>query len=146
MLASLPQPTLLMTDEEQCIYDYFLQMTEDYSPEQSIKQFTQFFFYGLAQDRPEVQHTLARLVLGWQDESMIAYLLNRCFHILINRWLMQPRTQPAIVTLIERFAAVPAFTHTDSLTIRRLRYRAQCFINSERNYSGLKNKGFFQES
>jgi hypothetical protein len=59
------------------------------------------------------------------------FVLNRCCHILINRWQMQPQLQGAIPQLVALFENPPDPRKVQSRGARRLRQLVQLFTETE---------------
>lgn len=109
------------TREEQIIYDHLLQSVQQKSPEVVIEGFRNLFIKGKDYEDHTVRSALARIVNSRKGEQQFNYILNRCCHILINRWQMQTNLQQAIPTLVALFAHLAPPTSTYSTTSARLR-------------------------
>jgi hypothetical protein len=64
-------------------------------------------------------------------EQEFKFVLNRCCHILINRWQLQPQLQRAIPELVALFENPPDPTRVQSRGARRLRHLVQLFTETE---------------
>ncbi|WP_017721959.1 hypothetical protein [Kamptonema formosum] len=89
--------------DEQLIYNYLLYWVEQESPSQLIERFRNLFIDSWGYREPEVARALEHLAASKQAEQEFKFVLNRCCHILINRWQMLPQTQGSIAELIELF-------------------------------------------
>jgi hypothetical protein len=124
--------------EEQQLYDHWLQLSQQESPSQLVARFHELFVEGRDYPDSEIQAAVERIVCSEQAEFEFPFILNRCCYILINRWLLHPRSQGAIPNLVTVFQQQPSspayprsvvrlrelvrlFTQTDQyLTLRRL--------------------------
>ncbi|NEO26578.1 MAG: hypothetical protein F6K03_06690, partial [Kamptonema sp. SIO4C4] len=79
----------------------------------------------------EVREALEEIacVKGIEDEFNL--ILNRCCHILINRWQLQPNTRWAIPELVELFEYVPPLGTLKARGARRLRQLVRDFRETE---------------
>lgn len=108
----MPQPGLSFPsrqdrEEEQLLYDHLLERVQQEEPQQLINDFQRLFIEGRTYEDYQVYAALERLVKHRDEEQQFYYCFNRCFHILINRWQMQPQYHPAIpelVNLLEKLA------------------------------------------
>lgn len=119
--------------EEQKIYDHLLQWIDVESPEQMIQRFRTLFIDGTGYDDQAVVASLDQVVLSKLASEEFRYVLNRCCHILINRWQSRSQSQLAIPKLIELFEATPATTVNihRSRSLRRLRELTRQFTETE---------------
>jgi hypothetical protein len=105
--------------EEQKLYDHFLNSVKGCSPDEAIENFRILFIKGKAGENPEVYNSLANIVNNKAIENRFQFIINRCCHILINRWQMEPSTQVRIAELIAVFdELVPIFTGVSNTTLR----------------------------
>jgi hypothetical protein len=74
---------------------------------------------------------LEKVAMNKRAEQEFRYVLNRCCHILINRWQMQPQLQWAIPELITLFENPPDPARVQSRGARRLRQLVQLFAETE---------------
>ncbi|ELR96927.1 hypothetical protein [Gloeocapsa sp. PCC 73106] len=107
--------------EEQLIYDHLLDCVKHQSPEEVIDGFRHLFIKGKDYYDHQIRVALARLVNSKTGEQNFNYILNRCCHILVNRWQMQPQLQGAIPALAELFEHLAPATGSYSTTSARLR-------------------------
>src|SRR5512136_150338 len=89
--------------EEQVVYNYLLYWVEQESPAQLIERFRNLFIDSWGYREPEVAKAVEQLAASKQAEQEFKFVLNRCCHILINRWQMLPQTHGSIAELIELF-------------------------------------------
>lgn len=122
MVTSLKEDFLQQTShEEQLIYDHLLDCVQHQSPEEVIDGFRRLFIKGKDYHDHQVRIALARLVNSKIGEQNFNYILNRCCHILVNRWQMQPHLQHGIPILAELFEHLAPPTGNYSTTSARLR-------------------------
>jgi hypothetical protein len=107
--------------EEQKLYDHFLNKVKVCSPEDVIESFRSLFVKGKAVDNPAVYTALAKIVNHREAENNFQFIINRCCHILINRWQLELATQTKIPELIEVFDELGPILVGGSNTMLRLR-------------------------
>ncbi|MBE9126056.1 AAA-like domain-containing protein [Coleofasciculus sp. LEGE 07092] len=86
--------------DEQMIYEHLVYCVQRESPQELIERFDQLFIKGSGYSDPEIFASLQRVILSNPSEEEFKYIINRCCHILINRWQMQPQHQGAIADLV----------------------------------------------
>lgn len=126
--------------EEQKIYQHLLNLVQVESPAQMIKRFQALFIEGVNYPETEILTTLDQITASHHTEQEFKFFLNRCCHILINRWHMQPQMHTAIPELIALFEHLPTRYRTISFRekgIRRLQQLVKQFTESE-HYSVLR--------
>ncbi len=89
--------------DDQILYDHFLQWVELESPDELITRFRQLFIQGRGYPDQEVAAALDKIVSKKSGEKEFKFVLNRCCHILINRWQMHHSSQSAIQDLVAVF-------------------------------------------
>ncbi len=120
--------------EEQQIYQHLLHLVRVESPSQMIERCRALFIEGLGYPEPEVPLILDKIINSKKTGEEFNFFLNRCCHILINRWHMQPQLHHAISELINLFESSPVKSRSASLRyreIRRLRELVKTFTESE---------------
>jgi hypothetical protein len=120
--------------EEQQLYDHLLQVVQSELPSQLIGRFHALFIDGIGYPNPEISAALDAIASSKSADQDFQYVLNRCCHILINRWLARPQLQAAIPELIGIFEAAPTRPVTEysrSRSVRRLRELVKKFVDSE---------------
>jgi hypothetical protein len=120
--------------EEQKIYQHLLHLVQVESPTQMIKRFQALFIEGVNYPESEILTTLDQITASPHTEQEFKFFLNRCCHILINRWHMQPQMHSAIPELIALFEQLPTRYRTISFrekAIRRLQQLVKQFTESE---------------
>lgn len=126
--------------EEQALYDHFLGLVDQEQPQQLVDRFRLLFIEGVGYPDLHIKSAVERLVVNKQTQQNFWFILNRCCHILINRWQLQPTTKPAIIDLVDVMGRSPSRPGTDlsrSSALRQLREQVQSFVQSE-HYQKLK--------
>lgn len=99
-----------------------------------IERFRRLFIDGSNYPDAEILSALETLTATANIEQEFKFFLNRCCHILINRWHMQPQTHGAISELIALFESTPARSrnlHFRDGATRRLHELVKQFKTSE---------------
>lgn len=123
-----------ITQEESRIYDYFLQLVEREPADALIERFRRLFIEGNGSDNVQVNQAFYKVVTARTAEANFPHIVNRCCHILINRWQLNIRSNEAIVKLIELFdgpSSSSGATGPRSRVIQRLRQLVQKFTHTE---------------
>lgn len=121
------------TDEQQ-LYDHLLHWVEHESPSELIKRFYQLFIDGTHYTDAAVAAALDNVTLCKTASEDFRFVLNRCCHILINRWQSRLPSQLAIPQLIQLFASVPEPCTPGiyrSRSVKRLRELVTLFTETE---------------
>jgi hypothetical protein len=117
--------------EEQHLYDHFLQLVQSELPSDLVHRFRLLFIDGMGYPNPEVSQAIEKIKSADQE---FRFVLNRCCHILINRWQSRPQYQPYISTLVAVFETSknrPTREYGRSRSARRLQELVKDFANSE---------------
>lgn len=117
-----------ISPEEQQIYDHLLFYIERETPAQMIDRFRALFIEGLDYPDPAVCAALEQVIASPLAAVEFRYVLNRCCHILVNRW--QARSEFAIPQLVKLFEVEPE-TMVRSRSLRRLRELVKQFRETE---------------
>lgn len=123
----------LITPDEQKLYDHLLHWIERESPAEMLARFEALFIQGRCEADLEVNAALKTVVASKLSAEDFRYVLNRCCHILINRWQARPQTQSLIPALIKLFETPPRMRHgaTQSTSLRRLHQLTQQFTQTD---------------
>lgn len=116
------------------LYDHLLQQVQSESPSQLVERFRLLFIDGLGYPNADVVTALDRIVTSKRAEQEFRYVLNRCCHILINRWQTRPQFQAAIPELIALFEGKPSRPCTEfsrAKAVRLLRDLVRMFQETE---------------
>jgi hypothetical protein len=119
------------TAEEQQLYDHLLYCVQVELPGQLIERFQRLFLDGARYVDPQIWLALEKVAMDKRAEQEFKFVLNRCCHILINRWQMQPQLQGAIPQLVSLFENPPDPKRVQSRGARRLRQLVQMFTETE---------------
>lgn len=116
--------------QEQQLYNHLLHLSQVESPGQLIERFRLLFVEGTEYPEPKIQAALEQIVSAKTAAIEFRFILNRCCYILINRWLMHPRLQltiPSLVDIFELRPSAPAY----SRSTQRLRELVQLFTQTD---------------
>ncbi len=119
---------------EQKLYDHLLQLVQSAPPSQLIRCFQALFIDGVGYQDTEIMAALDAIAATKAADQEFRFVLNRCCHILINRWQARPQLQPSIPELVALFESPPsrqAITYSRSRAVRRIRSLTQDFTRSE---------------
>lgn len=136
------------TLEEQKLYDHLLQCVANETTDDLIARFRALFIDGVGYPDRDVALGLDEILATPDADQYFRYILNRCCHILINRWQTQPQLQPAIPNLIGLFEQEPVARVTEysrSRSVRRLRQIVREFQETEQ-YTTLRRLALVIES
>lgn len=119
---------------EQKIYDHLLYWVELESPEQLIERFQSLFINGTRYSDSEIAAALDAVITSKAAQEEFRYVLNRCCHILINRWQARSQSQMAIPQLVALFESLPTGSSSSvyrSRSLRRLHELIKIFTETE---------------
>jgi hypothetical protein len=128
------------TPDEQRLYDHLLGCVSLYSPEEMVARFQSLFIEGTGYPDREVLSVLDDILNAPEVDQYFRYILNRCCHILINRWQTHSQFQSAIPELVAALEQSPSKRVSDyarSRSVRRLRLAVHEFLETEQ-YLTLK--------
>lgn len=123
-----------ITLEEEQLYNHLLYWAELESPQQLIERFNALFIDGSRYPDTTIAEALDAVVAAKTATEEFRYVLNRCCHILINRWQSRSQFQSAIPELIQLFESAPTNTSSGarrSRSVRRLRELTKQFTATE---------------
>lgn len=123
-----------ITSDEQVLYDHLLYWVNQETPAELIERFCCLFLDGCRYPDREISKALDNVIASKSATEEFRYVLNRCCHILINRWQSHHQYQLAIPELIGHFENLPQLTSPGvyrSRSIRRLRELVQNFTETE---------------
>ncbi len=116
------------------IYDHLLHWIDLESPEQMVERFRALFMDGSNDSDHDVVTALNQVTSSRLANEEFRYVLNRCCHILVNRWQARPQSQLAIPKLVELFETTDVETYGGmhrSRSLRRLRELTHQFTETE---------------
>lgn len=119
------------SSEEQLIYDHLLHWAQEESPSKLIERFRHLFLEGVGYEDPEIWFALEKIATSKRSEQEFRFILNRCCHILINRWQLHPHLQASIPDLVHLFDDTPSPSLVRSRGPKRLRELLKLFIETE---------------
>ena len=125
--------------QEQILYKHLIELVQRESPTQVIKRFRTLFIDGTSYPEPEIAVALDRITASPLAEQEFKLFLNRCCHILINRWQLNPKNKGAIADLVSLFNSPSSSSESEvcqSPSSRRLQKLVHKFIESP-EYQGL---------
>ncbi|MBD2260954.1 hypothetical protein H6G13_25605 [Pseudanabaena sp. FACHB-2040] len=128
------------TPDEQRLYDHLLGCVALHSPEEMVARFQSLFIEGIGYPDREMLLVLDDILNAPEVDQYFRYILNRCCHILINRWQSHSQFQnaiPDLVTLLEQPPSRRINDYSRSRPVRRLRSVVQEFLDTEQ-YLTLK--------
>ena len=128
-------PNLYKYDSpQQQIYKHLFDLVQLESANKTIDRFRALFIDGTNYPQKEILSALDEITASKKAEKEFHLFLNRCCHILINRWYMQPQMHHAIYQLITIFNKPPSkrrIITSRNKSIRRLHELLKGFIKSE---------------
>lgn len=126
--------TRLVSPQEQALYDHWLRCVSSEDPSAVIERFNQLFIEGCGYPDSEVVSSLDQILQDSQADVFFQHILNRCCHILVNRWQTKRESQSAIAELIQLFETEPSPAVrevTRGKSVRRLRDIVSQFNRTE---------------
>jgi hypothetical protein len=125
--------------EEQILYEHFLSLAQKESPSELISRFRQLFILGYNYPDIQVFEALDKILNSNCTEREFHYILNRCCHILINRWQLEAHRK--FVAELVSVLHTPVLSSKPfgfrSTSLQRLQYLVSLFIKTE-EYLTLK--------
>jgi ribosomal protein S30 len=123
--------------EEQKLYEHFLQCIETDSPEKIIERFSNLFIKATGYSDNSVRLALENIASLKSANLEFKFILNRCCHIVINHWQMHSHLKPFIPKLIYLFENTLPIDGVQSRSARKIRILVQDFSKTEQ-YNKLK--------
>ncbi|MBF2036520.1 MAG: hypothetical protein IGR92_13855 [Leptolyngbyaceae cyanobacterium T60_A2020_046] len=123
-----------ISPQEQTLYNHLLQFAEYESPAELIDRFQALFIEGVGYIDREIVGALDEIVASKHVEDYFRYILNRCCHILVNRWQSRPQYQaaiPALIECLEQGPRRPVSELSRSRQVRKLRNMVAAFRETE---------------
>ena len=120
--------------EQQLIYQHLLKLVQKESLDQMLARFRSLFIERANYPEPEILPILDKITASKTAPEEFKFFLNRCCHILINYWHMNPLLHRAISDLISLFNTIPTTYKINNLRYReisRLRELIKQFVGSE---------------
>jgi hypothetical protein len=117
--------------EQQAIYDHFLYCTKNEAPVRVIERFRHLFIRGTGYENYDVRLALEKIVEAADSESEFPCFINRCCHIIVNRWQMQPDLKLEIPQLVAQLELALPPGGANARNSRKLRQLVKDFQKSE---------------
>ncbi len=116
---------------EQVIYEHFQRLIKTETPEQLLERFRSLFIEGANYGDSRVWSTIETLAFENTAEQNFPLVINRCCHILINHWQLQPSGNIAINRLIAILANTDPVPGKYSKITRRMRQLLKIYLSSD---------------
>ena len=116
---------------EQLVYEHFQRLIKTETPEQLLERFWSLFIEGASYSDSRVWATIEKLAFETTAEQNFPLILNRCCHILINHWQLQPSGNIAIDQLIGMLANPDPISGKYSRIVRRLRQLLKLYLKGD---------------
>jgi hypothetical protein len=110
-----------ISPQEQALYDHWLQCLNQEAPEKLIERFQALFIDGVGYPDRQIVESLDQILTSNDVDQYFRYILNRCCHILVNRWQGRPQLQAAIPALVDCFEQGPTRQNTERSRSRQTR-------------------------
>jgi hypothetical protein len=133
-IAQLDRYSRPILPEEQQLYDHLLYWVDLESPQELIARFRTLFIDGTGYSDPAIAQSLKQVVSSPTAAEDFRYVLNRCCHILINRWQGRTQSQMAIPYLMQLFETPPTVSRIGAMhlpTVKRLQPLLRQFLETE---------------
>lgn len=140
--------TSTKANDYQLIYDHLLECVQRESPQQVIERFRALFLMGYTYPNRQIQEAMDRIVTGARGADNFRPFMNRCCHILINRWQSRPLLQSAVpdfLAMLQTPLAMPAGGLSRAPIVRKLRLLLKDYLESEAFQKLQRLVQFFQE-
>ncbi|MGB3495539.1 MAG: hypothetical protein WBA57_22605 [Elainellaceae cyanobacterium] len=123
-----------ISQEEQMIYSHLLRQVNIETTEQMLERFRNLFIDGTRYPDEEIALALSAVLSSKYAKQEFRYVLNRCCHILINRWQSHPQKRlevPKLIHLFESVSEVSTLGHYQYRSNRRLRDLVKSFRTTD---------------
>ena len=117
--------------EEQKLYDRLIACAQTEYPAAAMNTFRNLFIEGGRSPDAEIREALENIIKTKDIEKDFPHILNRCCHILINRWQMHPEWQKSIPELVDLLAEINQPRAVSNRSARKLRVLTQNFLKTE---------------
>ncbi|MEL4897330.1 hypothetical protein [Crocosphaera sp. Alani8] len=119
------------SQEDQVVYDYFLQHIRTDTPGQLVEDFRRLFIEGRGFRDPQIYIAVEKIVKQKNNEHQFNYFFNRCCHILINHWQMDVQSHAAIPELVGLLENLSPPRSGYQSTANRVRYLVKNFTQCD---------------
>jgi hypothetical protein len=109
--------------EQEYLYDHFLYYTQVEEPERVIRRFRYLFIKATGYEDNQARLALEKIVMAENANSEFPLFLNRCCHIIINRWQLNPDLKleiPLLIAELEQALPPGSATARSSQKLRQL--------------------------
>ncbi|MGF1535301.1 MAG: hypothetical protein ACFB4J_02285 [Elainellaceae cyanobacterium] len=137
-MAVISQGHRFITADEQLIYSHLLYWIEKETTEQMLFRFKSLFIEGYSYPDATVAKALDNITASSNAPQDFRFIVNRCCHILINRWQARSQSKTAIIELIDLFQRVPDAPIAGIWShhyVRRLRELMRQFLKTEQYFT-----------
>lgn len=117
--------------EQQYIYDHFLDCTKAEEPEEVIRRFRYLFIKATGYEDNTARLALETIVMANNAETEFPLFLNRCCHIIINRWQLDPQFKLEIPQLVAELEGALPPGGASSRTAKKMRLLVKNFQQTE---------------
>ena len=110
-------------EEQQYIYDHFLYSTKEEDPDEVIRRFRYLFIKATGYEENTARLALEKIVNAENANPEFPLFLNRCCHIIINRWQLNPDLKleiPQLVAELEQALPPGSACSRNSKKLRQL--------------------------
>ncbi|NEQ52860.1 MAG: hypothetical protein F6K11_22430 [Leptolyngbya sp. SIO3F4] len=124
----------LVSPQEQVLYDHWIGCVNSEQPDILVQRFNTLFIDGTGYGDPEVVSSIDTILQDRHADVYFHHILNRCCHILINRWQQNRESQLAIAELVDLFEYFPSQAVREvsrARSVRRLRDIVSQFKRTE---------------
>jgi hypothetical protein len=126
---------------EQVVYEHFQRLIKAETPAQLLERFRSLFIEGDSYGDSRVWATIETLATESTAEQNFPLVINRCCHILISHWQLQPSGNTSIDRLIAILANPDPIPGKYSKISRRLRQLLKVYLTSD-DYQILNRLSF----
>lgn len=132
MVTNRYKTTFSSTKQEQKkIYDHLFSCVKTESPLEILERFNHLFIKGTGYQENQIRIALENIVEAHHAELEFPLFFNRCCHIIVNRWQMQPNYKPEIIELVYLLERSLPPGGAVSRSSRKLRQLIQDFHKTE---------------
>ena len=117
--------------EQQYIYDHFLDCTKAEEPEEVVRRFRYLFIKATGYEDNRARLALEAIVMANNAETEFPLFLNRCCHIIINRWQLDPQFKLEIPQLVAELEKALPPGGASSRAAKKMRLLVKDFQKTE---------------
>ncbi len=116
---------------EQVVYEHFQSLIKTETPAQLLERFRSLFIEGASYGDSRVWAAIETLATETTADQNFPLVINRCCHILISHWQLQPSGNNSIHQLLAILANPDPIPGKYSKISRRLRQLLKVYLNSD---------------